>query len=79
MRITLELDDEVLEAARNLAQHRGQTVGQVVSDLARDGLRGSAAAPDRESASFFGFTPLPADGVTVTNELINALRDRGSD
>ena len=79
MWITLELDDDVLEAARELVHRPGLTVSQVISELARDGLHRSTAAPDQEPASFFGFTPLPAAGVSVTIELINVLREESLD
>jgi hypothetical protein len=38
MRTTLDLDDEVLAAARRIAAARSKSLGQVVSDLARRGL-----------------------------------------
>lgn len=38
MRTTLRIDDDVLRAARSLANSEGKTVGQVVSELAREGL-----------------------------------------
>jgi hypothetical protein len=38
VRTTLDLDDEVLAAARRIAAARSKTLGQVVSDLARRGL-----------------------------------------
>ena len=38
MRTTLDLDDDVLAAAKALAAHRGLTAGQVVSELVRKGL-----------------------------------------
>jgi hypothetical protein len=38
MRTTLDLDDDVLTAVKALAAHRGRTAGQVLSDLARQGL-----------------------------------------
>lgn len=38
MRTTLDLDEDILAAAKALAAHRGLTAGQVVSDLARKGL-----------------------------------------
>jgi hypothetical protein len=38
MRTTLELDDEVLAAARRIAAARSKSLGQVISDLARRGL-----------------------------------------
>ncbi|MEQ8484688.1 MAG: hypothetical protein RIB46_10015 [Pseudomonadales bacterium] len=38
MRITLDIDDDVLEAARALAAADERPLGEVVSDLARRGL-----------------------------------------
>lgn len=38
MRVTLAIDDDVLEAARSLARSRDMTLGEVISDLARRGL-----------------------------------------
>ena len=38
MRTTVAIDDDVLEAARKLAEARGQPLGKVVSDLMRRGL-----------------------------------------
>jgi hypothetical protein len=43
MRTTLTLDDDVFTAAQMLARSSGKTLGQVLSDLARRGLR---AAPE---------------------------------
>ena len=39
MRTTLNIDDEILEVARSLAGERHLSIGAVVSDLARRGLR----------------------------------------
>lgn len=39
MRTTLELDDDILDAARELARARRTSIGAVISDLARAGLR----------------------------------------
>ena len=38
MRTTLDIDDDVMAAARELARDEGRTLGAVVSDLARRGL-----------------------------------------
>jgi len=38
MRTTLQLDDDVLAAARVLARQRQSTIGDVISDLARQAL-----------------------------------------
>ncbi len=42
MRTTLTIDDEVLAAARSLADMGGRSVGSVLSELARQGLQGKA-------------------------------------
>jgi hypothetical protein len=39
MRTTLNLEDDVLRAARSLARERGQSLGAVVSELVRRALR----------------------------------------
>ena len=39
MRTTVTLDDDVLEAAHALVRGSGKTLGQVLSQLARRGLR----------------------------------------
>jgi hypothetical protein len=78
MRTTLDIDDEVLRAAKELARLQGRTAGEVVSDLARQGLR-AAAAPSSISAnapaSFYGFRPIAPVGKPVSNETIDRLRD----
>jgi hypothetical protein len=38
MRTTIDVDDDVLQAAKEIAANRGTTVGRVLSDLARQAL-----------------------------------------
>lgn len=38
MRTTIDLDEDILRVVRHLAQEREQSMGQVLSDLARRGL-----------------------------------------
>jgi hypothetical protein len=38
MRTTLSLDDDALASARVLARQRGESLGAVISELARKGL-----------------------------------------
>jgi hypothetical protein len=38
MRTTVEIEDDVLQVAKSIAAERGQTLGRVLSDLARRGL-----------------------------------------
>lgn len=39
MRTTLNLDDDVIRVARNLAAAEGKSLGQVISELVRKGLQ----------------------------------------
>lgn len=74
MRTTLAIDDDVLAAARALARSQGRSVGAVLSDLARLGLR---PAP-RGSGSAGGFPTfeVPADAAPLTGEdVARALED----
>ena len=75
MRTTLDIADDVLFAARELARKEKKTAGQVLSVLARRGLQAASPQdhPENEGEEFFGFRPLPHRGVIVTNELIDRL------
>jgi hypothetical protein len=44
MRTTLTLDDDVYEAARSLAEASGKRLGEILSELARRGLKSPRAA-----------------------------------
>jgi hypothetical protein len=78
MRTTLDIDDDVLAAARDLARQHKRTAGEVISSLARQALTGAppGASQVREPEAVHGFRPFPANGRIVTNELIDELRDR---
>ena len=39
MRTTLNLDDDILQIAKQLARQRGTTAGQILSELARQALQ----------------------------------------
>ncbi|MCP9888944.1 CopG family transcriptional regulator [Cyanobium sp. ATX 6A2] len=76
MRTTLSLDDDVLNAARVLARQQRSSVGQVISELARQGLAGRhATEPVAASRSGLPVLPRRPDGVPVDLELVNQLRD----
>jgi hypothetical protein len=51
MRTTLDIADDVLQAAGDRARREKKTIGQVISDLARDAL---AAAPGAPAARALG-------------------------
>lgn len=78
MRTTLEIEDDVLLAAKELARRGGTTAGRVISDLVRQALTQPAAATARspkEPAAVYGFRPFPSRGSVVTNEQVEKLRD----
>jgi len=73
MRTTLAIDDDVLAAAKHLAERQSKTVGEVISALARQGLHRA-----HRSAAVRNGVPLLArrkDAAPVTLDLVNRLRD----
>ena len=76
MRTTLEIDDDVMEVARQLARFKRQGIGRTISDLVRRGLM-PVAHPVREVR--FGI-PVWTHGpgaVAVTSELVRNLTEEG--
>jgi hypothetical protein len=71
MRTTLELDDDVLAEARQLAREQDVTLGQLISDLARQSL---AKAPLRIRNGVRLITSKPGEP-RPDMELVNRLRD----
>ena len=90
MRTTLDIADDVLFAAKEIARREKKSVGRIISDLARqtfthasasDASPGSGNKPvpqASERLSAYGINPLPRRGIVVTNELIDRLRDQDS-
>jgi hypothetical protein len=79
MRTTLDLDDDVLASAKEIARREKKTAGQVLSELARKGLTQGDQGAGRGKATSFGFTPFASRGIKVTNELIRKLRDESDE
>ena len=73
MRTTLDLDPEVLMAAKELARRQRKTAGQIISELLRKALNQSNGIS--EEAGNYGFKPFPSRGGVVTNALIDELRE----
>jgi hypothetical protein len=80
MRTTLDIEDDVLAAVKELARRQQRTAGEVISSLARSALTGSAsqrpARGGRRLKAFYGFGSFGAKGKVVTNEHIDDLRER---
>jgi hypothetical protein len=72
VRTTIDIEPDVLEAAREIARREGLTMGQVLSRLARQALTRPVEAQTRNGLPLF--PQQPAAGV-VTLEIINELRD----
>lgn len=75
MRTTLDLENDVLAATKELARQENVAIGKVISRLVRDALSGRSAASAEGTAGVAGFRPFPARGQIVTNEIIDKLRD----
>lgn len=75
VRTTLDLDDEILLAAKELARQRSVSVGKLVSGLVRQALTGVSHAAPSSAPSVAGFRPFPAAGRVVTDHAVNELRD----
>jgi len=84
MRTTLDIDDDVLQAAKELAEAEKKTAGQVLSELARKALTAPAAALAEDQPGFVeehgfvlkdGWYQFPhREGVIVTNEMIDRIK-----
>lgn len=77
MRTTLDIEDDVLAAAKELARLQSVSAGQVISRLAREalaGYQGEGIGPSAKGVA--GFRPFAARRKIVTNELVNELRDQ---
>lgn len=74
MRTTLEIDDDVYTAVRELSAHSKISIGAAVSGLLRQALFGATLGiPD--SAAVTGFRPFPARGAVVSNQMLDQLRE----
>jgi hypothetical protein len=72
MRITLTLDDDVVQEIRPYAKSRSISIGRAVSDLVRRGLR----APLRTRiVNGFYVADLPPDSPTISSEDVKKLMD----
>jgi hypothetical protein len=80
MRITLEIDGDVLAAVKELAKARKITAGEVISELARSALTRPAeqvAAGARGLVLRDGWYILPPRGGAIaTSDLVERLLDR---
>lgn len=79
MRTTIDIEDDVLAAAKELARIQNVSAGRVVSRLMREALAGhqpQGQPVQTEVKQVGGFRPFPARGAVVANDQVNNLRDQ---
>lgn len=80
MRTTLDIDDDVLDAARELAKAEGKTAGKILSELARKALTTpefpASGLSERNSEPLSDWPTFPnREGPIVTNEMVRKIQD----
>jgi hypothetical protein len=75
MRTTLDIDDDVLLIAKDMAKDADKTAGKIISELVRKAITMPPAFSEPEPEPIFGIRPFPKRGGIVTNEMINKIRD----
>jgi hypothetical protein len=67
------LDEDVLRVAKSVARQRGLSLGRVLSDYFRAGLRQSETHPNREVRNGVPLLPTRPGSQPVTPELVKEL------
>jgi len=71
VRTTLDLDEDILRAAKDLAEERSQSLGSVLSELARKGLQPSALSLDVRNG--IPLLPRKPGARPVTSQMVKDL------
>lgn len=71
MRTTLAIDDDVLSAARKLADQQNRSIGEIISELARRSLHRPGRGGERNGIPLL----TPRTDTMVTLDIVNGLRD----
>ena len=76
MRTTLDIEDDVLSAAKERARREKKPVGLVISELARRALTETTRLQGLQAPrAIYGMQPFEKRGGVVSNELVNRLRN----
>jgi hypothetical protein len=76
MRTTLDIEEDVLQAAKELAQLEGSTAGHMLSLLARRGLKTPVQEIRKSPVTRGGVPLLESRGEVVTLEHVQKLMDQ---
>lgn len=75
MRTTLDIDDDVLRAAKEMAAKEKRSAGAVISDLARKGFQAAPGVESRKDRVRNGIRLLPSRDETVTSSHVREIMD----
>ena len=75
MRTTLNVDDDVLRAAKEMARLRGSTAGAILSELAREGLERRHPTRQREVRNGVPLLPARRGAGIVTPSSTRSLEE----
>jgi hypothetical protein len=78
MRTTIDIEDDVLAATKEMARRQHVSAGHLVSRLLREamsGVSGQISASRKEVQAVAGFQPFAAQGILINDAQIDALRD----
>lgn len=75
MRTTLDIDDDVLQAAKELAAKEKRSAGAVISELARRGFHVAPDARKESPRTRNGVPLLPSRGEQVTLSHVRTILD----
>ena len=82
MRTTLDIDDDVLLAVKEIAKREAKSAGAIASALLRKAISGTTDKQEegvKEPQARYGFQPFARRGGIVTNEVIDQLREEVGD
>jgi hypothetical protein len=74
MRTTIDIPEELYRAVRSLAQDKGQSLSQTISEFVREGLSPNSGTAGVSIDPVTGF-PLVHLGRPVTTEMVRAAAD----
>jgi hypothetical protein len=74
MRTTLDIDDDVMQAAREIARVRNQAIGTAISELARRGLE-PESSPKVEMRNGIPVWVHEPGAMVVTSKLVRQLAE----
>ncbi|HEY3757673.1 MAG TPA: hypothetical protein VGL42_16085 [Opitutaceae bacterium] len=77
MRTTLEIDDAVLAAAKEIAAAENKTAGAVISELARKGMSQSLGRAGKRKTGFPIFSVPPGAKLFTSADVKSAIADEG--